>query len=622
MTQEERDWIDVILRLYSDLPLSNGVIRHTDPSDKKRKRIMDYLEKIADYNKQCLVNRYSRFEKRFRIILYYRNYIIKSSDIPQSYYDAQLRLAQKVDPKKDDFTSQEKDEIARKAISDQKLSLDPWIDYFIHGNGRFFPIYEQYWVFQGLQKLGKYDAHTGKFGKRNKNTVYPFPDLNEAAVEMTITLMENFIKKRDVIPELKDAFYSYNFKVLYEYSLRKVLEKNSFMSTEGIWKKYDQGSDAGVLLSDLRGKHTGWCVERSSWSDKYLSESDFYIFYTKDINGEYNDPRLCIRVVGNNAVEVRGIAYSQNVEPGMISILGDKLKEFEYGNFSQKLDNMTKLNLIEKKVREGVNLSKDELEFLYEISGVITCFGTDQDLRIKEIISKRNVVSDLAYVFGVSDDEVAVDIAQIDDNTKVYFGDIVYQEYDDKFVLLGDDDDEVEDGIICDRMIIPEYVVGNATIYCYSEGESLPKLVSESFSLFCPNHLQKLVLPGVGTFLTVYHLYEADEITFGDKPCYDIVFYDLEYAHKMQFPESLYGNLKFPKLKRINDVVFPKVVLGNVDLSLLFSAYNTKMPELIGGNLNLSNLFIFDGEMTDEVRGKFICNNTSFNQGEARRTVK
>lgn len=622
MTQEEIKWIDVILSLYSDLPLSNGVIRHTDIRDKKRKRIMDYLDKIAEYSRKCFVNRYSSFEKHCRSIFYYRNYVIKSDNIPQSYYDAQLRLAQKSNPKKVAFTDQEKEEITRNAIIDQKRSLDPWIDYFVHGNGRFFPIYEQYWVFQGLQKLGQYDIYTGKFGKRNKNTVYPFPELNEAAVEMTITLMENFISDKKVIPGIEDAFYSYNFKALYEYSLKIVLEKASFKCDEGIWKKYDRGSDSDILLSELRGKHTGWCVERSSWSETYLSESDFYIFYTKDINGNFDDPRLCIRVIGDKAVEVRGIGPFQNIEPEMFSILEEKLSQFDFSDFSEEFVNMKKLSLVEEKLRMGIDLSKEDLEFLYEVHDIISWFGRSSDPIIKEIIDGRDKYSDLMHIFGVAKDEIALDISQITDNTKVYLGDIIYQGSDGEFLLSEDEEAEEEDAIVRDHLIIPEYILGNFSLEGYSGKETLPKLVSRSFSVFCPDYLRKLSLPEVGIHLSVYGLMAANEIVMSDRACYDVNFYKLSSVDKINFPKILYGSLRLPRLTSADGFVFPRFVSKDVFLPLLFKASNVCMPKIIGGNLHIDNLFDFDGEMSEEVRGIIVCNNISFSEVDSKLVMK
>ncbi len=612
MTQEERDWIDVILGLYSDLPLSNGVIRHTDSNDKKRKRIMDYLNQLRDYSERCFKNRYSRFEHIYKTIFYYNNYIIKAADIPESYYDAQIKISRENGMGDLILTDAEKQQIARRVISDQKASLDEWINYFVHGNGRFFPIYEQYWAFQGLQKLGKYDSTTGKFSKRNKNTVYPFPYLNEAALEMTITLMENFVRNHIIIPGLENAFNSYNFKALYEYSLKEVLKKQTFKSNNGQWHKYDQGSDYHVLLSDLRGKHTGWCTERSSWAEKYLSESDFYVFYTEDIYGNFTNPRITIRAAGKDIKEIRGIASHQNIESEMVPILNEKLKEFDFSDdFFDKQKDMQMLTLIEAKNRDGVELSKDELIFLYEINHLIEGFGGDKDPRILKIIKKRNIKHDLQVIFDIDEKNIAMDISQINSDTKVFFGDIVYEIEDDKILLKSDEYDDF--GLVVHDINVPDFVLGNLSLP-YLDSVKLPKIVTGNFDIFCPKFLNELVLPQVNTHLSVYGLANAKKIFIPNKTCYDINFYGLNSCDEIIFPEKIKGSLNMPNMTFASNSTLPRVVKQDVNLKTLMSVKNFKMPLVIGGNLYIDNLFSFDGQMPDKVYGKIFSINIPFNQ--------
>ena len=57
-------------------------------------------------------------------------------------------------------------------------------------------MWEKYWVFQGLQTLGKYDKETGKFSKRDKTTVYPFPQVEREYIFTTLKLMEDFLKDK------------------------------------------------------------------------------------------------------------------------------------------------------------------------------------------------------------------------------------------------------------------------------------------------------------------------------------------------------------------------------------------------------------------------------------------
>lgn len=620
MTQEERDWIDIILGLYSNLPLSNGVIRHTDSSDKKRKRIMDYLKKLEEYCKVCISHKYSLFERHYRHIFYYNNYIIKPDDIPNSYYEAKLRIAREKGMGRSEFTDDEKHVFERKIISDQRDSLDQWIDYFIYGNGRFYPIYEQYWAFQGLQKLGKYDKQTGKFSKRNKNTVYPFPYLDEAALEMTITLMEKFVKNKEVVSGLENAFNSYNFKSLYEYSLKKIIEKKSIKSTEGVWRKYDQGSEYEILLNDLRGKHTGWCTERSSLAKQYLEESDFYVYFTKDASGNFVYPRIAIRALGKDIKEIRGIASSQNIETEMIDILNEKLKEFDFGSdYFEKQEAMKKLTIIETKQKNGNDLSREELVFLYEVEGIIEGFGWDRDPRIDEIISKRDKLSDLSIIFGVKKEDIALDISEIKSNTKVFMGDISYFKDGDHFLL---DDDAGEIGsIIRDKVIIPKFVVGNVSIHGYSDDIELPELVTKSFYLQCPSVINCLRLPRTGISISIYGLQRTKKIILDENPCHNIYFDNLYEVRNIIFPEVIKGNLSMKCLSFGDDLILPRVVGGDLNLNNLLVAHNFTMPEIIGRNLYIDNLVTFDGKWPTKVYGKIRSYNFSLKQDENKRVI-
>ena len=88
--------------------------------------------------------------------------------------------------------------------------------------------------------------------------------------------------------------------------------------------------------------------------------------------------------------EIRGIADNQNMEPEMMSILEEKLKEFpDRGEYLKKEHDMKLLTLIDKKVNNNIELTLDELKFLYEIDDQIKGFGYEEDPRIKEIKRKR-----------------------------------------------------------------------------------------------------------------------------------------------------------------------------------------------------------------------------------------
>ena len=62
------------------------------------------------------------------------------------------------------------------------------------------------------------------------------------------------------------------------------------------------GSDYHPLWKSLQGKNTGWCTAGEEVAKSQLENGDFYIYYTKDKNDEYNNPRIAIRMNGKEEI--------------------------------------------------------------------------------------------------------------------------------------------------------------------------------------------------------------------------------------------------------------------------------------------------------------------------------
>ncbi|MFA6297269.1 MAG: hypothetical protein WC629_01770, partial [Candidatus Paceibacterota bacterium] len=83
---------------------------------------------------------------------------------------------------------------------------------------------------------------------------------------------------------------------------------------------------------------------------------------------------------------------------------------------------MGSLTLLEKKTKAGEKLSKEELEFLYEINSTIEGFGYQKDPRIEEIRSQRNVKEDLPILFDCEPNQIATNQNEVNENTVAYIG--------------------------------------------------------------------------------------------------------------------------------------------------------------------------------------------------------
>ena len=388
-------WIDMISKIYADLHNSQRVLNSSNKSDKRRERIIKYFNRLEEVHNKASETKSASAEKILKNF-YYDLYIIKPENIPESYFNNQIELARERGYGNIILSDKDKERMIKQVIDDQKETLDKWIEYFLYDEeSKSYEMWEKYWVFQGLQTLGKYDKETYKFSKRDKTTVYPFPPVEREYIFTTLKLMEDFLKDKKTEDAIKNALEAGNFKLLYEYVIKQSMlrgEKQS-SSTSGKWIKYEQGSDYNILRNSLQGYYTGWCTAAGeNFAREQLANGDFYVYYTLDDNGEAKVPRIAIRMDGSTKIgEIRGIADNQNMEPEMMPNLEEKIKEFpDRDKFYKKERDMKLLTLIDKKVNKNIELSLDELKFLYEMDNEIEGFGYEKDPRIQEIINKRN----------------------------------------------------------------------------------------------------------------------------------------------------------------------------------------------------------------------------------------
>ena len=130
---------------------------------------------------------------------------------------------------------------------------------------------------------------------------------------------------------------------------------------------------------------------------------------------------------GNSIAEIRGIAENQNLETNMEEIVDKKLEEFpDKDLYKKKVKDMKMMTYIYTKFKNNVELTKDDLRFLYEIDNEIMGFGYEKDPRIKEIIERRNnSKKDLANAFDCEEDEIALTKEEaLKGNIKYFRGDL------------------------------------------------------------------------------------------------------------------------------------------------------------------------------------------------------
>ena len=479
-----------------------------------------------------------------------------------------------------EITSERKQILTKQIIEDQEESLDRWIEYFLFDEeSKSYEMWEKYWVFQGLQQLGKFNKETGKFSKRDKHTVYPFPPVEREAIFTTLKLMEDYIKDRKGDDEIRSALGSGNFKTLYEYSIKMIMHKGEkkHSSTEGKWVKYEQGSDYHILRDSLQGYYTGWCTAAGeNFAKGQLENGDFYVYYTLDENGEAKVPRIAIRMDGHDTIgEIRGIAENQNMEPEMMPILDKKLEEFPDRDIYRKKEyDMQFLTTIDNKVQKGYDLTIEELRFLYEVDDEIEGFGYARDPRIEEIKSKRDTVVDLNKVFEV---------------VKNIKGDL-----------------DLSSLTSAEGLELPETIGGDLDLSGLksAEGLKLPETIGGDLDLSSLTSAEGLDLSNtiIGDSLDLRSLTSAEGLDLSNTSIGgSLDLSSLTSAKDLTLPEYIGGSLDLRSLTSAEGLDLSNTSIGySLDLDGLTSAEGLKLPKTIGGFLYLGWLTSAEGLVLPE----------------------
>ena len=433
--------------LYDNMHMEEVVMHTAKKGDSPTEKISKYLERLERvHDKAITSNHKMEILKKF----YYDKYIIK--ELPESYINLQKRILKERGYGKIDITEDMRKEMLLNVQKEQEYSLNMWIDY-LTSDDAIYPIWFKYYAFRGMLKLNKFDKEQGKFGKRTKTTTEPYIELNREVLARVYDTIVKEIGNNEQIDETisKALENGESFKKLYEYYLTKTSYVDRGNNTDGIWIKYDQGSDYKPLWESLQGKNTGWCTAGEQTANTQLSNGDFYVYYTKDKEGKYTEPRIAIRMDGKNKIgevrhkhhiffgrnrmnvknkiaEVRGVGKNQNLEGCMTDIALEKLNEFsDKDEYLKKVNDMKLLTEIDNKVNSNIELNVDELKFLYEIDYKIDGFGYATDPRIKEIKDKRNPKKDLAIIFNCKEENIGTKLSDFENNQIIYFyGDLKY----------------------------------------------------------------------------------------------------------------------------------------------------------------------------------------------------
>ena len=379
---------------------------------KPRARIADHLQHFC----KMLYRQDDDFKQ-----LLYRQFVIRSADIPESELMREQRIAWELGHGEVEMNDESIDRRRNQIIADQQHSLDRWITYLASPDARYSD-WAKYWAFRSMLHMGKLmkkmdenGREIFKYNKRTKHTVASFPVCNAAALTCTIAALESFLRAKkeglclpmpNTSSQLDDAAFqkliqTENFSKIYTQFLIEMPEycTEGLKEIRGQWVLYPQGSDAKQLVASLKGYPLEWCIVDEQTVQNYLSGGDMHLYYSLDEEGHPKVPRVVIRVEDDQVVEIRGIAPDQNGDPYIAGIVLQKLNEFPDGpDYYKKVADMKRLTALETRHKAGLKLSTADLRFLYELDDSIEGFGYQRDPRIDVIKKARNIEEDAQII--------------------------------------------------------------------------------------------------------------------------------------------------------------------------------------------------------------------------------
>ena len=448
-------------KLYKDL-FNSEIVEHTkEKSDSREEAIKKYMDRLEKAHQNATTeNRKERLKR-----LYYDKYIIKEENLPKN------------------LTDEQKTQI----IENQKLSLDKWLDYLTDENARY-PMWAKYWVFQGMLKMGTYDEAHEVYQNRSKKTLAPFVDANTEIIANAIDILEKKLEKKEINDEkIKKVIETGSFSKIYtilQNKYKKNLTNNE--NIEGIWVKYNEGNkeEAIKLAKSLEGKNTGWCTASENMAISQVcggnnyQGGDFYVYYTKDNENNYTNPRIAIRMDGKK--EIGEIEESQNMEECMIPIIEKKLHEMDFLNqeeiekYLDKIEGLKELSILNKKTAQNIPLTLNETINLYTKE---YGFGWQQDPKAKKIIQIRNKDEDFKIFKQINDKKTAIEVILKIHIILKYFCDCLKK---DKEVVLeavrqyGEELKYADESLKKDKEFVIEVVRRSPSAFEYAD-ESLKK---------------------------------------------------------------------------------------------------------------------------------------------------
>ena len=361
------------------------------------------------------------------------NLVMDYEDIPDAYWKQQEQILRDNGQGRE-LSRSEKEILADDLIEKQRESITSWTNYLGDKNCPY-PLWFKVYAFDGISKMSNaLNLDDANYDRRDHTTALSFPKLNAEILAKVYRQINNFygvdkedwLKKNSDDEKLVSLVKSANFPKLYAKELldTKVILKTPERAEDvhGDWFEYKLGDEEEI--ADL-AEGTRWCVVDPNVAHNYLTygqfinpgednnyddddwedddqteypEAKFIIFRLEDPNSPgvfASNGSASIRLDPDGMVaEVSGLGEGQAIEDALVPTVKKKTLSLPGGEkYLQKFDDKQTLIRLDKKMKKGQDLTKEELSFLYELDRPIATLDTynRRDPRIPELKEKYNV---------------------------------------------------------------------------------------------------------------------------------------------------------------------------------------------------------------------------------------
>ena len=437
--------------------------RHKDIVESSFNKAKDRGEKLPGKNNER--RNYAYLSRLERLISKYGNsaeqklwqksinddLLIKYENITDSYWQSKQQELRDNGHGNVQLTEEYKHAIYDEERKLQKESLESWANYLGDEHSPY-PLWFKVYAWDGMTKMGRYDKSKGKYATRDETTVAPYPDADAEILSGVFEVVnryygnherEFYTEEGERNIELEKDVSSGNFARIYnaiQQDVCPIIEPpENPEDVHGVWREYALGDEQDIARA---AKGTGWCVatpavgrhyleygtygQDNDWDDDHddneSSKAKFILFHLEDpTTGKLSKNAVAsIRLDPDGQVaEISGIKKGQALNDSVVSTVEAKVKTLPGGEeFLPKFADKNELIRLDRKMQNGEDLTKEELEFIYEIHHPIKTLDTynDNDPRITELREKYGI--EYALNAGVDIDQLVseLDSYQIADN--------------------------------------------------------------------------------------------------------------------------------------------------------------------------------------------------------------